>query len=893
MYSDPVINPDVRDCEPQDEPRRLAPIERAFSAPGRDPYEDRLWRTQVVEIRDDSGNVVFSQSGVEAPDAWSDNAVRVVANKYFRGSPGSPEREQSVRHIVDRVVTCIRNWAVLDGYLSNEDARVFEAELAAMVLDQAMAWNSPVWFNVGTDAPCQVSACFIQSIEDSMESIMDLAKSEVRLFKNGSGTGTNLSPLRASTEHVRAGGYASGPVSFMRGFDSFAGVTKSGGRTRRSAKIVILDVDHPDVIEFIDCKMLEERKAWKLIELGYSPGMDGEAYRTVAFQNSNNSVRVPDAFMEAVVADGDWYLKPRTGGTPTRRRARDIMERMARAARECGDPGIQFDTTINDWHTVPADGRIYASNPCGEYHHLDDTACNLASLNLMKFRLPSGGFDIERFRRAVRATILSQEIVVDRAVYPTEKIDANSRRFRPLGLGYANAGAYLLSIGVPYDSKEGRAFISAVTSLMTGEAYAVSAEIARWKGAFAGFAANREPMLRVITKHRDATLGVQRTGFARDVIDAAVSAWDTALAIGSVHGFRNSQVTVIAPTGTIAFMMDCDTTGGEPDFALVKHKRMSGHDGVLKIVNGTVGLALSSLGYSAVERVSILDHMEKTGAIEGAPGLRPEHVPVFDCAVPPAGGVRAISMDGHIRMVAAIQPFVSGSISKTVNAHADTTWEEVAAAYTLAWELGCKCLTVYRDGSKQGQPLSTGVAKKEMAPVPAIAHPVPVRRKLPDEILLKGNKFRVGRYKGRVKVGFYEDGTPGEVWIQLSKGGGTLQGFGNVLAMAISIGLQHGVPLREYTKVMRNVSFEPSGFTGDAQIPKAKSIPDYLARFLDAKYYPGDEPSPSGVAGGGNVEDAPRGWHEGPPCPVCGSITEPNGPNCHRCPNCGDGDACG
>ncbi|MCB9760700.1 MAG: vitamin B12-dependent ribonucleotide reductase [Alphaproteobacteria bacterium] len=882
-------------------------IPRVFTTEGVDPWTTVTWELRDAIIGDAAGNTVFEQRGVEVPSGWSQTATNVVVSKYFRGHVGAEGREHSVRQLIGRVCDTIARWGWEDGYFDAQtDADAFRDELIWLCLHQHMAFNSPVWFNVGVVERPQCSACFINSVDDSMESILDLAKTEGMLFKWGSGTGTNLSPLRSSRELLRGGGTASGPVSFMRGFDAFAGVIKSGGKTRRAAKMVILDVDHPDIVEFVDCKADEERKAWALIDAGYDGGFNvpGGAYDSVFFQNSNNSVRVSDAFMDAVVADGPWTTRSRLEGTPVETlQARDVMARIAEAAWLCGDPGMQYDTTINDWHTCPNTAPIFASNPCSEYMFLDDSACNLASLNLMRFRTPSGGFDVERFKAAVRLTITAQEILVDRAAYPTPAIAENSHAYRPLGLGFANLGALLMSMGLPYDSDAGRAQAGAVTALMHGEACAQSARVAALRGPFSGYERNRQPMLRVIRKHRDAALRLP-AGLSRSLRDAVRDTWDDCLALGEAHGYRNAQVTVLAPTGTIGFMMDCDTTGIEPDIALIKYKKLVG-GGMMKIVNQTVPDALRALGYTGPQRDAILAHLDARETIEGAPGLRPEHLPVFDCAFTPRNGKRSIAPMGHIRMMSAAQPFLSGAISKTVNVPNSSTPADIADLYLQSWKLGLKAVAIYRDGCKRTQPLNTGKDAAPAAPEKVIEYR-PVRRKLPSERQALTHKFSIGGHDGYVTVGLYEDGTPGEIFLVMAKEGSVVSGLMDAFATSVSLALQYGVPLQVLCDKFSHTRFEPSGFTGNPDIPIAKSITDYIFRWLDLRFGEAkarsveqtdaqDAPAPAAQA---TSNDAPRSEREvfttqadAPPCHVCSSIMVRSG-SCYKCFNCGVTSGC-
>ena len=774
-----------------------------------------------------------------------------------------------------------------------------------------VSFNSPVWYNVGIEARPQCSACFINSVTDSMESILDLAKTEGMLFKYGSGTGSNLSVLRSSHESLAGGGTASGPVSFMRGFDSFAGVIKSGGKTRRAAKMVILNIDHPDIVQFIRCKAEEEKKAHVLISAGYPAGFDqeGGAYESIQYQNANHSVRVTDEFMRAVEDDGWWETHAVTNGDVAGRfRARELMRTMAEAAWVCGDPGIQYDTTVNRWHTCKSTARINASNPCSEYMFLDDTACNLASLNLMGFVDGGGTFLTDDFKHAVDVTILAQEILVDFAHYPTPRIAANSHDFRPLGLGYANLGALLMSEGLPYDSAEGRAYAAAITALMCGEAYLTSARIAEGLGPFPGYQANREPMLEVIAMHRDAAHRIPARGVAPDLRTAATESWDAALEHGRAFGYRNAQVTVLAPTGTIGFMMDCDTTGIEPDLALVKVKRLVG-GGTIKIVNQTVPRALSKLGYDDTTRTEILRHLEATGTIEGALGLKDEHLPVFDCAFKALSGTRFISALGHLRMMGAVQPFLSGAISKTVNVPEDTTPDEIERLYTEGWKLGLKSVAVYRDNCKRSQPLA---AAGDKAAVSAFQ---PVRRKLPDERVAITHKFSVEGQEGYVTVGLYEDGKPDELFITMAKEGSTLSGVMDAFATAISLTLQYGVPLEFLVNKFSHVRFEPAGWTNNPQIPYAKSIIDYIFRWLASKFLAPEDQAAVGVQPVAADEGTPQaalpsprqpalpGLESGesthlfvnqadaPPCPTCGMMMVRSGA-CYKCGNCGTVHGC-
>jgi ribonucleoside-diphosphate reductase alpha chain len=819
---------------------------------------------------------------------------------------GSPQREHSVKQLIGRVVDRIREWGDASGYFRTpQDGDAFSNELTHILVTQKMAFNSPVWFNLGVaDTPQQASACFINSVDDTMESIMDLAKTEAMLFKGGSGTGSNLSKIRSSREYLAGGGTASGPVSFMRGFDAFAGVVKSGGKTRRAAKMVILNVDHPDVMEFIGSKCEEEKKAWALIDSGYDGGFNvtGGAYDSVFYQNANHSVRVTDPFMHSALADGDWQTRAvTTGEVVDTFKAREILRSMADAAHVCGDPGVQYDTTINRWNPVKASGRINSSNPCSEYMFLDDTACNLASLNLMRFVDANDVFDVESFRRAVALTILGQEIIVDHADYPTPKIARNSHLYRPLGLGYANLGALLMAQGLPYDSDQGRNLAAAITSLMCGEAYRMSAEIAEAAGPFARFRANRKPFLEVIGMHKEAAERVASDGVQPDLWQASRRAWADALAAGQRHGFKNGQVTVLAPTGTIAFMMDCDTTGVEPDIALVKYKKLVG-GGLLKIVNNTVPMALRKLGYEEETVNEICAYVDQQETIEGAPGLLNEHLPVFDCAFRPLNGSRTIHWKGHIRMMGAVQPFLSGAISKTVNLPPDATVDDLTEAYVEGWRLGLKALAVYRDGSKRTQPLNTGKSEQAGEALPSEERR-PVRVKLPDDRSATTHKFSIAGHEGYLTVGVYEDGNPGEIFLKMAKEGSTISGLMDTIATMTSISLQYGVPLKALVDKFSHTRFEPSGFTNNREIPMAKSVMDYVFRWLGGRFL--DEPQITdeqevdaeaaglvAVAGGSGAgprsrqERAFENHSDAPPCPECGALTV-RSVACHKCPNCG------
>ncbi|HEY6555002.1 MAG TPA: vitamin B12-dependent ribonucleotide reductase [Vicinamibacteria bacterium] len=894
-------------------------FKRFFTKAGRHPYDDLAWEMRSAVINDEKGQPVFEQHGIEVPVTWSQTATNIVASKYFRGALGAPDRESSVKGLIGRVVDTIRNWADAQGYFATrEDLDSFSDELSHLLVHQKAAFNSPVWFNVGIEKNPQASACFINAVNDTMESILGLAKTEGMLFKFGSGTGSNLSDIRSSKEPLAGGGTASGPVSFMRGYDAFAGVIKSGGKTRRAAKMVILNADHPDVVEFVNCKADEERKAWALIDAGYEGAFNvrGGAYDSVFFQNANHSVRVTDEFMKAVVEDRDWQTKYVLSGQPCETfKARDIMAMMAQAAWQCGDPGMQFDTTINDWHTCPNTARINASNPCSEYMFLDDTACNLSSLNLMKFRKDDGEFDTEAFKAGCRIMITAQEILVDNASYPTPAIDRNSHDYRPLGLGYANLGVLLMDRGLPYDSDAGRAYAAAITALMHGEAYAQSARVASAMGPFAGYDKNAEPMLRVIDKHRQHAHMIDSTLVPKEVLRSALTVWDEAYALGAQHGYRNSQVTVLAPTGTIGFMMDCDTTGIEPDIALVKYKKLVG-GGVIKIVNQSVPGVLKKLGYSTLETTDILKYIDEKEMIEGAPHVKEEHIAVFDCAFPPANGKRSIAYMGHIKMMAAVQPFLSGAISKTVNMPTDATAAEIANAYLESWRLGLKAVAVYRDGCKRSQPLSTSREESKIDAVQtalAEATARPARRKLPDERHAITHKFSIAGHEGYITVGMYEDGKPGEIFLVRAKEGSTISGLMDAFATSISMALQYGVPLEALVEKFSHVRFEPSGFTKNPEVPYAKSLTDYIFRWLASKFLSVEHQEAAGVQpqegslkpmtgvparSASRSEATPvssagsfRAQADAPPCHYCGSIMVRNG-SCYRCTNCGSTSGC-
>ncbi|HKN12346.1 MAG TPA: vitamin B12-dependent ribonucleotide reductase [Candidatus Binatus sp.] len=903
-------------------PGRGVVLERFFTTAGVDPYSQVDWDLRSAVISGEDGRVVFEQRDVEVPRAWSQTATNVVVSKYFRGPLGTPRRETSVRQLISRVVDTISGWGDKQGYFADGDAReTFHAELKYLLLNQKASFNSPVYFNVGIEAKPQCSACFILKVEDSMDSILSWYRNEGMIFKGGSGAGVNLSALRGCREKLSSGGTASGPLSFMKAADASAGVIKSGGKTRRAAKMVVLNADHPDIVDFIKCKVEEEKKAWALIEAGYDSSLDGPAYGSVFFQNANNSVRATDGFMQAVLDDAEWQTHfVKSSEVAETRPARKILHMIAEAAHACGDPGMQFDTTINLWHTCPASGRINASNPCSEYMHLDNSACNLASLNLMKFIDERGEFDVRAFRHAVDVMITAQDIVVDNSSYPTDEIAKNASAFRELGLGYANLGALLMALGMPYDSDQGRSYAAAITALMTGEAYLQSARIAEQMGPFAGYASNREPMLKVIERHKSYAYKLDPSYVPLDLLRAARESWDDALKVGTAAGYRNSQATVIAPTGTIAFMMDCDTTGIEPDIALIKYKKLVG-GGMLKIVNGTVPRALKRLGYDSKEVQEIVEYLDENETIEGAPQLADAHLAVFDCAFKPRAGARTIHYNGHIKMMGAVQPFISGAISKTINMPAEATVDEVAEAYVTAWKLGLKAVAIYRDGSKRTQPLNTGKTEKAVetvaAAVIAAADDRMQRRKLPDERKSITHKFDIAGHEGYITVGMYEDGTPGEIFVTMSKQGSTISGLMDSFATAISFALQYGVPLQFLVDKFSHMRFEPSGFTKNPQIPYAKSIVDYLFRWMASKFLDEEakrevgivesektlsaksEVAPVAMAPVASLRDGKDGGirqafinqADAPPCPDCGSIMVRNGA-CYKCMNCGTTSGC-
>jgi ribonucleoside-diphosphate reductase alpha chain len=906
------IHPDELVNSVVDEDATLA-VRRLFTIEGRDPYDEVEWEIRDAHIPGKNGPA-FEQKNVEFPKFWSQTATNIVAQKYFRGRMSSPERESSVKQMIGRIVGTIGAWGRDGGYFASEDeAETFEAELKAILVNQLAAFNSPVWFNVGFEEKPQCSACFILSIEDSMDSILDWIRREGVIFRGGSGSGVNLSKLRSSKEQLSKGGYASGPVSFMRGADASAGTIKSGGKTRRAAKMVVLDIDHPDIQEFIWCKAHEEEKARVLEAAGYDMSLDSPDWASIQYQNANNSVRVSDAFMEAVEADTDWNLTARSDGTVVDTiKARKLLHEISEAAWRCADPGVQYDTTINSWHTLPNTGRINASNPCSEYMSIDNSACNLASLNLMKFRREDGELDVEAFEHACDVIFLAQEIMVGNSSYPTLEIEQNAKAYRQLGLGYANLGALLMSRGLAYDSDEGRAYAAAITALMTGRAYRKSSEIAGRMGPFAGYRPNAAAMLGVIAKHRAAVGNIANAETVpADLLGAARKSWDEALDLGEVNGYRNAQATVLAPTGTISFMMDCDTTGVEPDFSLVKSKKLVG-GGEITIVNKTVPGGLEKLGYAPNEVDEIVAFVDERNTVVGAPYVKNEHYPVFDCAV----GERAIHYRGHVKMMGAIQPFISGAISKTVNLPESATIEDVAQLYIDSWRLGVKAVAIYRDNCKVAQPLSGKGEKSAQATLGSAggAMAAPKRRRLPDDRVEVGRKFRVGEYEGYIHVGVFDDGSPGDIFVDIAKDGTTLQGLMNSLMIAVSMGLQYGVPPEVYVSKLSHLRFEPSGPTNDADIRAAKSIPDYIFRWFGKKFLDVDQQEEAGIlsmevraqmaeryASGESkpvVETAPgqtalfNPHEDAIECNRCGGRMVRAG-TCYTCRDCGTSTGCG
>jgi ribonucleoside-diphosphate reductase alpha chain len=887
-------------------------ISRLFTKKDVHPFDETVWESRNATIQNEKGEIIFEQKNIETPDTWSQTATNIVASKYFHGKLNSPERETSIKQLINRVVQTITNWGIKGHYLSSlEDAENFSSELTYILVTQRAAFNSPVWFNVGIEEKPQCSACFINAVEDNMGSILDLAKTEGMLFKWGSGTGTNFSSLRSSRENLSGGGTASGPVSFMKGFDAFAGVIKSGGKTRRAAKMVILNIDHPDIIDFINCKSTEEKKAWALIDAGYDGGFNvpGGAYDSISYQNANHSVRVSDEFMKAVMEDKEWHTKAVTDKRNIENhKAREIMRQVAESAKICGDPGIQFDTTINNWHTCSTSDRIHASNPCSEYMFLNNSACNLASINLIKFRKENGDFNVKEFCHTIDLLVLAQEIVVDNSSYPTSKIEENSHSYRPLGLGYANLGALLMANGLPYDSDESRNYAATLTAIMTGEAYRMSAQVSGVMKPFKEYQKNKESMLNVIRKHKLYLDNIKPDRVPRELLAGAVQAWDEAYELGKKNGYKNAQVTVLAPTGTIGFMMDCDTTGIEPDIALVKYKKLVG-GGLMKIVNGTVHLGLKKAGYSQKEIDEILAYIDKNDTIENAPYLKDEHLPIFDCAFKPSNGNRCIHYMGHVKMMAAVQPFLSGAISKTVNMPNETTIDEIFNTYIEAWKLGLKSIAIYRDGSKRTQPLNTSMKKNDSKKATTAASVMykSIRRRLGDERPSLTHKFSISGHEGYITVGMYEDGQPGEIFIVMSKEGTVVSGLMDSFATAISLALQYGVPLRVLVEKFSFTRFEPSGFTNNREIPIAKSVMDYIFRWLSLKFLPKDdqpvydtsdttgEPKEISEAQQSRITQKEKfvfkTQSDAPPCNECGAIMVRNG-SCYKCLECGSTSGC-
>ncbi|MFH1253159.1 MAG: vitamin B12-dependent ribonucleotide reductase [Candidatus Uhrbacteria bacterium] len=912
-------------------------INRYFTQPGVNPYDMFVWEKRDARITNEKGKIVFEQTDVEMPNFWSQTATNIVVSKYFHGQVGKSDRESSVKQLVSRVAVTITNWGRINGYFETPaDAETFEAELIYILVNQMAAFNSPVWFNVGTpDRLQQCSACFINSVQDDMRSILNLVVTEGMLFKSGSGTGTNLSTLRSSKEFLAgSNGKASGPVSFMKGLDAFAGVIKSGGKTRRAAKMVVLNIDHPDIEEFIACKADEEKKAWALMDAGYDGSIDGPAYASIYFQNANNSVRVTDDFMRAVEKDEEWVTKEVITGNPSvKYRAGDLMKKICEATWQCGDPGLQYDTTSNKWHTCKKSGRINASNPCSEFMFLDDSACNLASLNLMRFRKEVNGkmeFDVASFKHVNEIMITAMEIIVGSSTYPTPAIEENSFRFRPLGIGYANLGALLMSFGLAYDSDDGRNLAAAITSAQNAISYAQSARMAEKLGPFEAFKENAESFLEVMKMHREATEKIP-LGVSADILATAKIYWNEVIDKASRTGVRNAQISLLAPTGTIAFLMDCDTTGVEPDIALVKYKWLVG-GGMIKIVNSTVPEALSRLGYTDDEKKAILAYIEEKDTIEGAPHIKEEHLSVFDCAFKAANGTRTLHYTGHLRMMAAVQPFISGAISKTVNLPNEATPQDIEDVYMEAWKMGIKAVAVYRDGSKRQQALTTSLDKdqsKKVKKTDLIAADGreafrPLRRRLPDERRAITHKFVVGTYKGYLTVGLYDDGTPGEVFIIMSKEGSIISGLADAFATSVSIGLQYGVPLQVLVNKFVHMRFEPSGYTNNPNIRIAKSLVDYIFRWMAMKFMTADEQRTVGVMNIAptvtNSDETPLikvvteetkekqttlfeeekkvsmtstfdNQSDAPVCPTCGSMMVRNA-SCYKCLNCGSTSGC-
>jgi len=827
-------------------------VARYFTEEGTHPYDQFDWvKRESKIVNPGTGKTVFEQKDAEFPDFWSQNAINIVAQKYFYGTPGTPTREKGLKDLINRVADTITKHGYDNGYFQSEsEADTFNAELKYILVTQRAAFNSPVWFNIGApDREQQASACFILKVEDTMPSILNWYREEGMIFKGGSGAGLNISSIRSSEERLgNSGGKASGPLSFMRGADSSAGAIKSGGKTRRAAKMVILNIDHPDIEEFIWCKAREERKAFVLEQAGFDMGLNGHDMLSIQYQNANNSVRVTDDFMRAVENDDDWDLV----GVKDKKvyktvKARALFREVAEAAHESADPGMQFDTVINDWHTTPKAGRINGSNPCSEYMHLDNSACNLASLNLLKFLKNDGTYDVEAYKHTVETIFLAQEILVGYSAYPTEGIDKNARAYRELGIGYANLGATLMAKGLPYDSDEGRAFAASLTAILTGHSYATSARIAKRVGAFAGYAKDKEGMNRVFRKHRDAVRDIDASLVAEDLLSAAASVWDDAVELGEKYGVRNSQASVLAPTGTIGFMMDCDTTGVEPDFSLTKFKTLVG-GGSMIIVNQTIPRALKTLGYSKAEAEDIVTYIHEHGTVQKAPHLKPSDYDVFACAV----GENAIHYMGHVKMMGAVQPFISGAISKTVNMPTESTIEDVEQLHMDSWKLGIKAVAIYRDGSKVGQPLSDKKDQKKDKEEPKVVETVVIhsnqRRELPRVRTSKTIEFKISDLKGFVTVGEFEDGTPGEIFITVAKMGSTLAGLMDAFGRSVSYGLQYGVPLKAYVKGMSSTNFAPFGATDDPDIRTATSIVDYIFRRLALEYLNIDDRLELGLA---------------------------------------------
>jgi ribonucleoside-diphosphate reductase alpha chain len=900
--------------------RESIPVPRLVPR-GKNAFDTVGWRLHDALIKTADGKVIFELKGIRSPTTWSETAINIAASKYFRIIDG--HRETSIEGMIRRVTHWIGEKGLELGYLDTVgEATQLEESLSYLMVQQMAAFNSPVWFNVGVRNPPQCSACFIQSVHDDMESILNLASSEGRLFKGGSGTGTNLSPLRGSHERLAGGGIASGPVSFMRAFDALAGVIKSGGTTRRAAKMVILNMDHPDIVDFVECKVREEDKALALIREGFSSNFDGtdpdSAYASIAYQNANHSVRIPDAFMDAVLRDGDWKTYNRTAHSVAQSyRARELWRKLAYAAWRCGDPGVQFDDVTNDWHTSPTGGRINASNPCSEYLFLDDTACNLASINLMKFLTDEGSFDLPLFQAAVRTMILAMEILVDASSYPTAPIAQNSHDYRPLGLGYANLGALVMHYGLSYDSDAGRSLAAAVSAHLSAEGYHMSAEIAKRVGAFPQFDKNRAPMLRVMGKHARAAEQIAKNDpRIASYLSAAVDRWRDTVKAGELWGYRNAQISVIAPTGTIGLLMGCDTLGLEPELSLVKVKNLVG-GGQMRMVNRTVEDGLVSLGYPPEVVAQVRQHIEATGSIEGAPGLKPEHLGVFDCALAPAGSTRTIAPMGHLKMLGAVQPFLSGGASKTINLPHDATVEDIEKIYLEAWRLGIKSVALYRDGCKASQPYETGKGKG------AFAGGRPAQReKLPDARKAVTHHFQVGGHDGYVTVGLYPDGRPGELFFRVTKEGSTVNGLMDSLGISMSMALQHGVPLKDLVRKLAHMRFEPAGATNNPKIRFAKSIPDYVARWLAYEFLGEEDRRAIGLEGpldngNGNGHGAPRSMagasavkfetrpldsftppepsggisEDAPSCSTCGGIMVRSG-TCYACTVCGSTSGC-